>query len=146
MSRRQRWIHPLRWRLLQWQLPAALVMVGLLLGAGLSMGILQYVDGSPIGQNWNNAQETVLDTDNAMVVQAPRTVIVPDRYDLPGAAQLIEPLADLRTGDRVIYANTVCNWLSWGRSPESSRLHCDADGRPIEVATYRLTPVELKRS
>jgi hypothetical protein len=145
MSRRGHWIHPLRWRLLRWQLPAALVLVGLLLGAGLSMGILQYVDGSPLGRNWANAQQSVLDTDNAAVMQAPRTVIVPDRFDLPGAAQLIEPLADLHNGDRVIYADTVCVWLSWGRSPETSRLHCNS-GQPIKVATYRLTPVELKRS
>jgi hypothetical protein len=147
MASHRLWNVPLRW-----QVPAALVLTGLLIGACVTMGILQYVDGSPLGSNWANAQQSVLDVNQSPLMQANTnssdavgTSDPADPADLDPAtdAKLVKPLTDLVAGDRVIYAGQICQWRGWGSSMSSSMVAC-GDGQAVATQTYRLTPVELK--
>jgi hypothetical protein len=108
------------------------------------MGILQYVDGSPTGTNWANAQSTVLNAAQDPSVQARmNTSPQPGRDDPASAAMAIKPIEDLQANDRVVYQNRLCQWRSWGRSKDTSMINCSGR-RSFQTQTFRLTPVEMK--
>jgi hypothetical protein len=62
---------------------------------------------------------------------------------LVAAARAVKPLADLETGDRVLYKGEVWYWRGWDARPELSWISAAPDHPDrLQVQTALLTPVE----